>query len=96
MEKLLGGSVGAVTLRLVVLSILAGVIMTALGLEPRDLFLGIKAMMRTLYHMGFGIFEQAFGYFLAGAVIVFPVWFLSRLFRTTPSPRKKDTRDNQN
>ena len=32
-------------------------------------------------NLGFDAFNWAFKYFLLGAVIVFPIWFLVRLFR---------------
>lgn len=80
MENWLGGSPLAVLVRLAVLSIVVGIVLAALGLEPFDVFKGIRTLLDRLYDMGFGAVEKAFGYLLTGAVIVVPIWLIGRLF----------------
>ena len=78
--KVFGGSPLAVLARLVLLSILVGVILSALGLDPFDIVHSIERLIRTLWNMGFDAFRWLWRYFLLGAVIVIPIWILMRLF----------------
>jgi hypothetical protein len=82
MEQFLGGSPLAVILRLIVLSVIVGIVMAAFGLSPVELIYKIQLLARRIYDMGFDAFEWAFQYFLLGAVIVIPVWFVSRVFKS--------------
>ncbi len=82
MERFLGGKPLAVILRLIVLSVIVGVVLAAFGLSPVDLVYKIQLLARRIYDMGFDAFDWAFQYFLLGAVLVIPIWFLSRLFKS--------------
>ena len=84
--KVFGGSPLAVLGRLVLLSILIGVILSALGLDPFDIVRSIERLIRSLWNLGFDAFRWLWRYFLLGAVIVIPVWILMRLFN---APRGK-------
>ena len=86
MTKVLGGSPLAVLGRLILLSILIGVILSALGLDPFDIVHSIERLIRSLWNLGFDAFRWLWRYFLLGAVIVIPVWILMRLFN---APRGK-------
>ena len=81
-----GGSPLAVLGRLVLLSILVGVILSALGLDPFDIIHSIERLVRSIWNMGFDAFRWLWRYFLLGAVIVIPIWILVRLFN---APRGK-------
>jgi hypothetical protein len=74
-----GGSPLGVVARLVLVSILVGVILSALGLDPFDIVRSVERLIRTLWNMGFDAFRWLWRYFLLGAVIVIPIWILSRL-----------------
>jgi hypothetical protein len=78
--KVFGGTPLAVLGRLILLSILVGVILSALGLDPFDIVHSIERLIRTLWNMGFDAFRWLWRYFLLGAVIVIPIWILMRLF----------------
>ena len=78
-DRLFGGNPLGVLIRLVLISIVVGVILSALGLTPAELLSRIDLIVRRLYEMGFGWVELLFRYFLLGAVIVFPVWLVARL-----------------
>jgi hypothetical protein len=78
--KVFGGSPLAVLGRLILLSILIGVILSALGLDPFDIVHSIERLIRSLWNLGFDAFRWLWRYFLLGAVIVIPVWILMRLF----------------
>ena len=78
-DNLFGGNPLGVILRLVVLSIIVGIILSALDITPRDLIFRIRLLLQRAYDMGFGAVEWAVQYFLLGAVVVVPVWLLTRL-----------------
>jgi len=88
LERIIGGSPGAVALRLVVLSVVVGIVLSALGLDPRDILQSITRLVERVYNMGFDAVEWAFRYFLLGAVIVLPVWLVMRLLRAAPGGRR--------
>jgi hypothetical protein len=77
--RVLGGSPAAVVGRLILASILVGVILSALGLDPFDIVRSLERLLRHLWDMGFDAVRWLWRYFLLGAVIVVPIWFLSRL-----------------
>ena len=77
--KVLGGSPTAVLGRLILASILVGVILSALGLDPFDIVRSLERLLRHLWEMGFDAVRWLLRYFLLGAVIVVPIWLLSRL-----------------
>jgi hypothetical protein len=65
----------------VILSLIVGVVLAALGFSPYDLLQNIRDLAQRIYDMGFTAVEKAFRYFLLGAVIVFPVWVVMRVFK---------------
>jgi hypothetical protein len=79
--RFFGGSPGRVLVQLVVISIILGIVLNALGVSPYDIVNGLRDLALRIYSMGFGTIEWVFRYFLLGAVIVFPVWPLMRLLR---------------
>ena len=84
--RIFGGSPLAVLARLVLVSILVGVILSALGLDPFDIIHSVERLVRSIWNMGFDAFRWLWRYFLLGAVIVIPIWILVRLFN---APRGK-------
>ncbi len=79
MTRFLGGSPLAVFFRLVLLSILVGVVLAALGFDPWNLVLSIRILIERVWAMGFDAVEWVWRYFLLGAVIVVPIWLVMRL-----------------
>jgi hypothetical protein len=77
--RIFGGSPLAVLARLVLVSILVGVILSALGLDPFDIVRSIQRLFHTLWNMGFDIVRYVWRYFLLGAVIVIPIWIITRI-----------------
>src|SRR6266567_8606679 len=78
--RFLGGSPLAVLFRLVLLSILVGVVLAAIGFDPWNIIHSIRMLFRRLWDLGFDAVNWVWRYFLLGAVIVIPVWLLSRMF----------------
>jgi len=80
-NRFLGGSPLSVAVRIILLSILVGVILSALGLDPRDIWNSIVRLIQRVWDMGWDAIVWAWRYFLLGAVIVIPVWLIMRLAR---------------
>ena len=79
MASPVGGSPLAVLARLILVSILVGVILNALGLDPFDIVHSIERLIRSIWDMGFDAIRWVWRYFLLGAVIVIPIWIVLRL-----------------
>jgi hypothetical protein len=84
--KVFGGSPLAVLGRLILVSILVGVILSALGLDPFDIVRSIERLIQSVWNMGFDAFRWLWRYFLLGAVIVIPIWLI---LRAVNAPRGK-------
>ena len=84
--RIFGGSPLAVLGRLILVSILVGVILSALGLDPFDIIRSIERLLRSIWDMGFDAFRWLWRYFLLGAAIVIPIWLVMRLLN---APRGK-------
>jgi hypothetical protein len=80
-NRFFGGSPLAVLFRLMLLSILVGVVLSAIGLDPRDIINSVQRLIRSIWEMGWDAIEWLWRYFLLGAVIVVPIWFLVRLLK---------------
>ena len=78
MERIFGGSPLAVLVRLAVLSVIVGIVLSALGWSPLDFIARVQNLVRNVWNMGFDAFGSIGRWFVAGAVIVFPVWLLTR------------------
>ena len=79
--RFFGGPPLAVIARLVLTSILVGVVLHALGLDPADLFESLRRFVLGIWDMGFDAVRWVWRYFLLGAVLVLPIWLISRLAR---------------
>jgi len=84
--RIFGGSPLGVLVRLILVSILVGVVLSALGLNPFDIWNSVERLFRSIWNMGFDAFRWVWGYFLLGAVIVIPIWLIIRLVN---APRGK-------
>ncbi|RED38484.1 hypothetical protein BJ123_104238 [Rhodopseudomonas thermotolerans] len=82
MTRFLGGSPMAVAFRLILMSILVGVVLAAIGLDPWNIVTSIRLLFERIWELGFDAISGLWRYFLLGAVIVIPVWLLTRLFST--------------
>ena len=84
--KVFGGSPLAVLFRLILVSVLVGVILSALGLDPWNIISSVERLIRSIWNMGWDAVVWLWRYFLLGAVIVIPIWILMRVFN---APRGK-------
>lgn len=95
LNRFFGGPPGWVIVRLVLLSVVIGLIFSALGIHPYDLINTIQRAIRHLYDLGWDAIEKAFSYFILGALVVFPVWFIMRAIkvsrRENHTPAERDS-----
>ena len=68
--------------RAVGLSMLVGAGMSLLGLTPGRLFWRIYDSAQALLEIGLASLHDFGGWIVAGAVVVIPLWLISRLFAT--------------
>ena len=66
-ERIFGGNPLSVVIRLVVLSVVVGIVLSALNIRPENLFYYVRLLVQRIYDLGFGAIEGIFGYFLLGA-----------------------------
>jgi hypothetical protein len=81
LNRFLGGRPLAVLGKLMLLSILIGVVLSALGLDPWNIVTSVRRLIRNIWEMGFDAVHWLWQYFLLGAVIVIPIWLILRLIR---------------
>lgn len=79
LQRFMGGSPAQILLRLVVISLIVGIVLSALGISPYDIIETAEQFIRRIWNMGFGAIEWIWRYFLLGAVIVVPIWLVIRL-----------------
>ena len=80
-SRFLGGPPLSVLARLILLSVVVGVILSAVGLDPWNILHSIEKLIQDVWDMGFDAVRWLWRYFLLGAVIVVPIWLLVRLAR---------------
>lgn len=81
LARFMGGSPVSVLIRLVLISLMVGFVMSVFGFNAGDLVRGAVEMAREAIRDGAGLFRQLGSYALAGAAIVVPIWLLLRLTR---------------
>jgi hypothetical protein len=84
LDRFLGGSPGAVLVRLVVLSLIVGFFLIWLDVRPMDVLIGIRRIFDRFWAAGFDAIREIATYIAAGAAIVVPVWLVLRLINMKP------------
>ena len=80
-SRFFGESPLGTIVRLVLLSIVVGIVFSALGITPSNILERLQLLVRNILDLGFDTFRSAFNYFLLGAVVVVPIWLIVRLVR---------------
>ena len=80
LSRVLGGSPLGVLARLILLSFVVGAALAWLDIRPSELLLWAESLARRVWAFGFDGLREGFNYVLVGAMIVVPLWLLSRLF----------------
>ncbi len=74
-----GGNPLSVLIRLALMSVVVGIVLSALGINLRNFFDRINTLLRNLYDLGFGAIDWMLQYLLLGAIVVVPIWLVARL-----------------
>jgi hypothetical protein len=69
----------------VLLSILIGVILQVLGLDPWNILDRLRRLVLQVWDMSFDVLRRLWRYLLLGAAVVVPIWLLVRLLRVAAS-----------
>ncbi|MEX0841328.1 MAG: DUF6460 domain-containing protein [Xanthobacteraceae bacterium] len=89
-SRFLGGPPLAIVARLVLLSILVGVVLHAVGFDPWNILQSLQALFNRSWNLGFDVSRGFWRYFLLWAAIVVPIWLIMRLAK---APRGRDAGD---
>lgn len=89
MEKFFGGEPLWVILRLAVISLILGIVMATFNLDAFAIVQKLRELIQHVYNLGFDAIRWALEYFILGAVIVFPIWLVMRLFTTFKSGKSE-------
>ncbi len=90
MERFFGGSPAAVVLQLVIASVIIGVVLSVFGFNPENLYDAIMRLWDWVSSLGLDAVKKVMRYLLLGAIIVVPLWLLSRIFSYfSPRPAAK-------
>jgi len=73
----------SVIFRLILLSILIGVILEVIGLDPWNIIESLKRLVLHIWDMGFDAVRWLWRYLLLGAAVVVPIWLVVRIMRVT-------------
>jgi hypothetical protein len=79
LNRFLGDSPLRVFLKLLVVSFLVGVVMSAFGWSPYDVVWWVRDTLMRIWTMGFATVDRFVGYLLLGAAIVIPAFLVLRL-----------------
>ena len=80
-RQFFGESVAGTLIRLAVLCIVVGVILSALDITPYNLVDRLVHLVRRVYDLGFGALTSVLRYFVLGALVVIPIWVITRVMR---------------
>jgi hypothetical protein len=82
-NQFLGDTPGRVLIRLLALSFVVGLVLSAINLDPLQIFSWMQRVVQRIYNMGFDVIREAFEYLFLGALIVVPVFLIMRLVKAT-------------
>jgi hypothetical protein len=81
LTRFLGDTPFRVFVRLLVLSFIVGLVLSALGIHPFDIYRWAERIVLRIYDMGFALFADALDYLILGALIVVPLFLIARIFK---------------
>ena len=79
MKTIFGGNPLSVIIRLVLISLVVGIVLSALGVDLSNFFYQINRILRDLWDLGFRAFDWMLQYILLGALVVVPIWIIARI-----------------
>jgi len=82
--QFLGDTPGRTAVKLIVISLVVGIIMSATGFTPLDVWYAFTNFIERLYNLGFEAFGRFGEYLIYGAMVVVPIFLLMRFFKFRP------------
>jgi hypothetical protein len=79
LTRFLGDTPLRVLAKLVVVSFIVGLVMSAFGWSPYDVVYAIRDFFMRIWNMGFAALDNFVGYFLLGAAVVVPAFIVLRI-----------------
>lgn len=77
--RFLGDTPGRIILKLVLISLVVGVVMHAFNWTPYDILINIRNFFMSLWNMGFSALARFTDYLLLGAAVVIPAFIVLRI-----------------
>lgn len=79
MENLLGDTVARTIIKLVVISVLVGMVMSVFGWTPVAIINGVAEFLTNIWQQGFAALGRFGDWLILGASVVIPVFIIMRL-----------------
>lgn len=95
MDKLLGGPLLPTITKLALACVAVGIILAIFGVDPYSIWENFLDTALQIWDMGFDLVDWALKYLLLGAIIVIPIWLISR-FWSVIFDRTKSTKGSGN
>ena len=89
MERFFGGSPAAIVLQLAIASIIIGVVLSFFGFDPANLYAAMLRLWDWISSLGLDTVKKVVRYLVLGAIIVVPLWLLTRVFSYFGPRRQK-------
>ena len=79
MNGFLGGSLPAITVRLLVVSFVVGLLLAMFGFDPESIYQRLAELIQHVIEFGLTDLRHFGRILLTGAMVVVPIWFILRL-----------------
>lgn len=79
LDRFIGGSPLAVLIRLVLLSLIVGFVLSRLGVSAGDILVWVQSQLSWVWRRGWNLLADFGNWILVGAVVVIPLWIVTRL-----------------
>ena len=80
-DNFLGDTLGRTIIKLAIISLVVGVILSAINVTPFEVWQAIRDFFVNLYNLGFEALWSVAKYFVWGAMIVVPIFLIMRLLK---------------
>lgn len=80
-DSFLGDSAGRTIIKLAIISLVVGVILSALNITPWEVWDAIRQFFINLYELGFDALWSIGRYFVYGAIVVVPIFLIMRFLK---------------
>ncbi len=80
-DDFLGDSLGRTIIKLAIISLVVGVILSAINVSPWEVWDSIRNFFVSLYNLGFEAVWKIGRYFVWGAIVVVPIFVIIRLLK---------------